>query len=437
MIKSFEQFIKENYNEKVVLNSMCEEYGAPLFNEISESLVCEINNSINEGKLIIDANMIEEGLFDTIGKLFKKGVDRASEKIEDNNTTTDNLKSSLDLILNVNGDVSSDVIAIGKKLKVTEIDNKVLTKIEELCKSAEDIYAELSDKEENTYKTISEKMTAANDAVKEFTEKSIAKIKEIAEISKNKISDIISAVIIFCKKMAEFSKNALINIGKGIAITFALPFILAFSLYKGALKVCEMLVEKVKDGAKILKDTFVKVKDAITNWVADMLKQAKETLKKDCDAIKDGANSAVKGIGKAYLSIVALLGQLVSDAKDKISKAYNDFVDVVKDFSDDVKAFVSEKWDIVSNWCKKTSTAFADGIKNVWSKMKDKVINTIDSVKDAYDTLKDNANATWEDIKKWSNEKQMAYYKDSIKYAADKWGKDEVSSWLGLNNDKE
>ena len=45
--------------------------------------------------------------------------------------------------------------------------------------------------------------------------------------------------------------------------------------------------------------------------------------------------------------------------------------------------------------------------------------------------------ATWEDIKKWSNEKQMAYYKDSIKYAADKWGKDEVSSWLGVNNGKE
>lgn len=433
MIKTFEQFINENYNEKVVLNSLCEEYGAPLFNEISESLVCEINNSINEGKLIIDDNMIEEGLFDTIGKLFMKGANKAGEKIEDNNTTADNLKSDLDSILNIHGDIGSDVIAMGQKLKITEIDNKVLAKIEELCKSAEDICAKLSDEEENTYKTITEKMTAADAAVKEFTEKSIAKIKEIAEISNNKVSDIISAVIIFCKKMAEFSKNALKNIGKGVVIAFALPFVLAFSLYKGALKVCEMLVEKVKNGAKILKDTFVKVKDAITNWVVDMLEEAKETLKKDCDAIKDDTKSAAKEIGKAYISIVALLGQLVSDTKDEISEAYNDFVDVVKELSDDVKAYISEKWDIVSNWYKKTSTAFADGIKNVWSKMKDKVVNTIDSVKDAYNTLKDNANATWEDVKKWTNEKQKAYYKDSIKYAADKWGKDEVSSWLELN----
>ena len=71
MIKSFEQFINENYNENVVINTMCEEYGAPLFNEISESLIAEIHNSINEGKLVIDMNMVEEGLFDSVANLFK------------------------------------------------------------------------------------------------------------------------------------------------------------------------------------------------------------------------------------------------------------------------------------------------------------------------------------------------------------------------------
>lgn len=430
MIKSFEQFINENYNEKVVIDSLCEEYGAPLFNEISESLVCEINNSINEGKIVIDANMIEEGLFDTIGKLFKKGADKASEKIEDNNTTIDDLKSSLDSILNVPGDVGSDIIAMGKELKSAEMDNKVLSKIEELCKSAEEICAKLSQKEEEAYKTISEKMTAANEAVKEFTKSSIAKIKEIAELSKNKIADIIAAVAMFCQRMAEYAKKALEMIGKGVVIAFALPFVLAFSLYKGAIKVCEMLVEKVKDGAKILKDAFVKVKDAITNWVVDMLKQAKETLKNACDAIKDGAKSAVKGIGKAFLAIVALLGQLASDAKDKISEAYNSFVDGVKEFSDDVKAFVSEKWDAVSKWCKKTATAFAEGIKNVWGKMKEKVVSAAGAVKDAYKTLKDNAKATWDDIKEWNDEKQQEDMKARIKYAADKWGKDTVESWV-------
>jgi hypothetical protein len=430
MIKTFEQFINENYNEKVVINSLCEEYGAPLFNEISESLVCEINNSINEGKITIDANMIEEGLFDTIGKLFKKVTDKASKKIDDNNTTIDDLKSSLDSILNAPGDIGSDVVAMGKELKSAEMDNKVLAKIEELCKSAEDICTKLSEKEESMYKTISEKMTAANEAVKEFTESSITKIKEIAELSKNKVADIIAAVTIFCQRMAEFAKKALVTIGKGVVIAFALPFVLAFSLYKGALKVCEMLVEKVKDGAKILKEAFVKVKDAITNWVTDMLKQAKETLKKDCDAIKEGSKDAAKGIGKAFLAIVAILGQLASDAKDKISEAYNSFVDSVKDFSDDVKAFVSEKWDIVSNWCKKTATAFADGIKNVWGKMKDKVVSAAGAVKDAYNDIKEYAKDTVTDINKWKEDKQRYFYKSSMKYAVDKWGKDEVSSWI-------
>lgn len=430
MIKTFEQFINENYNEKVVINSLCEEYGAPLFNEISESLVCEINNSINEGKITIDANMIEEGLFDTIGKLFKKVTDKASKKIDDNNTTIDDLKSSLDSILNAPGDVGSDVVAMGKELKSAEMDNKVLAKIEELCKSAEEICTKLSEKEESMYKTISEKMTAANEAVKEFTESSITKIKEIAELSKNKVADIIAAVTIFCQRMAEFAKKALVTIGKGVVIAFALPFVLAFSLYKGALKVCEMLVEKVKDGAKILKEAFVKVKNAITNWVTDMLKQAKETLKKDCDAIKDGSKSAAKGIGKAFLAIVAILGQLASDAKDKISEAYNSFVEGVKDFSDDVKVFVSDKWDVVSSWCKKTSTAFAEGIKTVWGKMKEKVVSAAGAVKDAYSTLKTNAKATWDEIKEWNDERQQEDMKARMKYAADKWGKDTVESWV-------
>lgn len=38
MIKTFEQFINENYNENPVL-ALDEEYGAPLFNEVSESLI--------------------------------------------------------------------------------------------------------------------------------------------------------------------------------------------------------------------------------------------------------------------------------------------------------------------------------------------------------------------------------------------------------------
>jgi hypothetical protein len=107
MIKSFEQFINENYNEKVVIDSLCEEYGAPLFNEISESLMFEINNSINEGKIVIDNNIIEEGLFDTIGKLFKKGADKAADKVEDKQMSIDDIRDqigdTLDNLGNIGG----------------------------------------------------------------------------------------------------------------------------------------------------------------------------------------------------------------------------------------------------------------------------------------------------------------------------------------------
>ena len=62
-------------------------------------------------------------------------------------------------------------------------------------------------------------------------------------------------------------KEAIKTIGKGVVFAFALPFVFAFAVYKGALKVCETLVEKVKDGAKIVKETFGKIKDAISEWV--------------------------------------------------------------------------------------------------------------------------------------------------------------------------
>jgi gas vesicle protein len=431
MIKTFEQFINENYSETPVL-AFGEEYGSPLFNEVSESLVYEIHKSINEGRLVIDANMIEEGLFDAIGKLFKKGSDAMAQKIEDNNAELKSTKGAMEFMLNnlhLDG-AGDDIQTWGRDINDLLKDEKLYKKIEELCKMAEDICAKLAEKENEMYKTISEKMTAANEAIKEFTEKAIAKIKEIVEVAKDKISSAVAAVIMFCKRMAAFATKAMEKIGKGIVLAFALPFVLAFAVYKGALKVCEALVEKVKDGAKIIKDSFVKIKDSIVAWVKDALTKAKDVLKKACDAIKDGAKAAYKAIGKAFLAIVAVLGQLASDAKDAIKEAYDSFVAGVKEFADEVKAFVKEKWDIVANWCKKTATAFADGVKNVWDKMKEKVTAAVGAVKDAYNTLKDNAKATWEDIKKWSDDKQKAYYKDSLKYASEKWGKDEVSSWM-------
>ena len=426
MIKTFEEFINENYNKNV---NYGEEYGYPLFNEVSESLMSEIYNSINEGVLTINTNMIEEGIFDSIGKMFTKGVEKMKNKSTDINDEIEHKKGVLKYIIDLpkNG---GDIIEIGASIKREEINAEVYEKIEELCKYAEDICKKLAEKEENTYKTISEKMTATNEAIQEFTEKSVNKLKEIVEISKNKISDIISAVVILACEMAEMAKDGLKKLGIGAAIAFSLPFLVTYSIYKCAVSVCEMLIEKIKDGAEIVKESLIKIKNSIANWVEDMLEEAKELLNEACDKVKNGAKKAYEAIGKSYLTIVATLGQLVSDTKDKISKAYNDFIESAEEFTDEVKSYISEKWNVVSNWCKKTSTAFADGIKNVWEKTKEKVMGAIESAKEAYNDLKDDANATWNEVVEWNTERQQKNIKAKMKYAVDKWGKDEVSSWL-------
>ena len=424
MIKTFEQFINENYNETPAL-VYGQEYGSPLFDEISESLVSEINNSINEGRIVI-----EEGIFDSIGKLFKKGSDITKEKIGDVESHIENIKDAIDYYYNNGMLEADDIVSYGKQVKKLSIEQNILSKIEELYSSAEKIFEGLAEKEENTYKTISEKMTAANEVVKEFTKMAIEKLKDIIETSKNKISDAISAVLLFCHKMAAFAKKAMENIGKGAVIVFTLPFIFGYSVYKGAVSLCEALVQKAKDGAQFVKESFVKIKDIIATWVSESLKKAKEAIKSACDAVADGAKKAYNAVGKAYLAIVGIIGQLASDIKDKISDAYNDFVDCLEEMADEVKEYVSEKWDTVSNWCKKTASAFAEGVKNVWGKIKDKVMDGIESVKDAYQTLEDEADATWSDIKQWSDNKQQDMFKSMLKYASDKWGADEVKSWL-------
>lgn len=429
MIKTFEQFINENYNEKPIL-AFDEEYGAPLFNEISESLMNSINNSINEGKLAIDYNMIEEGLFDSIGNLFKKGANAAGEKAAQAKEDIEITQNWMKELIEDPDDFSKEIVLQAKVLKSDIRVKEVTEKIESLCKSAEEICTKLAEKEANAYKTISEKMTAANEAIKTFTEDAIAKINEIVTASKDKLSDVIATVYTFLQRMVKFAKDAVEKIAEGFVFGLSLPIMFAYAVYKGAVKVCEMLAEKITDGAKIVKNIFTGIKNAIVTWVSETLASAKELLKKACDAIKDGAKKAYNAIGKTYLAIIATLGQLASDAKDKISEAYNNFVDGVKDFADDVKAYVSSKWETVSKWCKKTATSFSDGVKNVWEKTKEKVMSIVGSVKDAYQTLEDEAEATWDEVVTWNDERVQNNIKAKMKYAADKWGKDTVASWI-------
>jgi ElaB/YqjD/DUF883 family membrane-anchored ribosome-binding protein len=380
MIKTFEQFINET-----TAFDMNEEYGAPFFNKVSESLIAEIYKSINEGRLVINTNMIEENLFDTIGNAFKKSADKVSDKIEDDdkNATEKSLSKIIDYI---DGENISDW---DKDIKPDDIDDETYKKIESLCESAKNICNDFAENEDKKYKTISEKMSAANESIKKFMQIAISTITGILEISTNIIITSVYIILVFCRVMAaiviaSIKALAAISIVSVRVLAFTLPIVLAFSIYKGVLKVCETLVEKINGGSKIVKDVFVKIKASIVKWIVDSLKKAKDALKKSCDAAKDGAKKVYQNVGKAFITIAAMIGQLASDAKDEISKAYIDFINGAKEFTNDVKEFISEKWGVVSNWCKNAGTAFAEGIKNVWSKIKDKVANVTDSIKESH-----------------------------------------------------
>ena len=429
MIKTFEQFINENYNEMTTY-SLCEEYGAPLFNEVSESLMYNINRSIREGKITINTNMIEEGLFDAIGKLFGKLGGKAGENKRDSAESKEQFASSIDNIRKYTPEDFKGVEDTARWAREAQQSEAFYAKIEELCDKAVEICTKLSEKENEMYDTLKKKMTAANEAIKEFSEEAVAKIKEIIEKAKDGITAGFTTVVTFLQKMMEFVKNAMQKIGEGVVFACSLPIIFVYTVYKAVVAVCEKLVEGVKDGAKLLKDVFIKVKNAITSWVSDMLTKAKDLFVKAGQAIKDGATDAAKAIGRGFLTFVSIVGQLASDAKDAIKSAYDSFIEGAKEFAESVKAYIKGKWEVVTTWCKNTSTAFAEGVKNVWAKIKEKVTNAVGAVKDTYNAIKDYAKETVENINKWQDGKQRDFWKSGMKYAVDKWGKDEVSSWL-------
>lgn len=384
MIKSFEEFANEIMCGKT---KTFEEYGAPFFNEISESLMREINNSINEGKLVINPHMVEEGLFDTIGNLFKKSADKVENKIEDGDVNISDEKKSMKKILDAID--STDIADWDKDNRPEGIDDETYEKIESLCKEAENICKNVAKKEETDHKTIGEKLSAANEAIKDFMSKAIKIITAILIATPSLILTAIWIVQVFCVFMfvlvqAAIMSLAVIAINTIVTLYFTLPIMLAFAIYKGVLKVCEMLADKIEGSGEIIKNAFGKIKTAIVNWVVDSLKKAKNALKKACDSIKDGSKKAYNAVGKAYITIAAVIGQLASDAKDKISEAYTNFIDGAKDFRDEVKTFISDKLDVVSKWCKDTGTAFAEGVKNVWGKIKDKVVSITDGVKESH-----------------------------------------------------
>ena len=207
MIKTFEEFINENYSENLNIAYDDIMYGAPLFNEISESLISNIYDSINEGKLVLDTDMLEEGLFDSISNLFKKKINKMSDKsVKSEIERKSNNRSSAGRILGTGKVEISDFETIAKGLK-QQTEEKIYNKIISICDSAVEICEKLSEKEEEAYNTISDKMTAINEAINDFMKKTIKTINEIVVESKNKIQDVASMVMMFCSKMFEITKK--------------------------------------------------------------------------------------------------------------------------------------------------------------------------------------------------------------------------------------
>ena len=48
----------------------------------------------------------------------------------------------------------------------------------------------------------------------------------------------------------------MVKVGEGVVFGLTLPILFAYAVYKGTLKVCGVLVEKVKDGANFVKTVF-------------------------------------------------------------------------------------------------------------------------------------------------------------------------------------
>ena len=425
MIKSFEQFINENYNEIPTL-SYGEVYGTPFFNEISESLMYNINRGINEGRIVLNTNIIEEGFFDTIGdlvgKLGKKAADKADKYMDNAIDLEDKL---LKTVTTADNEKDIDKL-IDKNLRKEEF----FRIIEGLCDDAIALCTKLADKEQKMYDTFDEKMDAANEAVENFKKKLVDAFNSVVEKAKNGVTAVIAFVTTFLHKMSQFVKNALQKIGQGAVLCISLPIMLVYSVYTCAVSVCEKIGQAIKDGAKMLKDTFIKIKDVVASWIAGVITKAKDIISEAAKAIKDGAKKAVEAIGDAWVTVVSVVGQVASDVKDAIKDAYTSFIDSAKEFSESVKSYISNKWDQVKTWCKNTATAFSDGVKNVWNKMKEKVTAAVGAAKDAYNAIKDYAKETIDNINKWQDGKQRDFWKSGMKYAVNKWGKDEVSSWL-------
>lgn len=421
MIKKFNEFI----NESQTVRTDSTVYGENLFESITKSLIDSVDESINEGRITIQDNILNEGFFTN---LFKSAANKAGT-----NAVAAGMEK--EYFKNLTQDVTSggDLIKLGASIKKEEIKEDVWKLINTLCNDAVELIEKINKKEEEIQSSITKKLSATKEAIAEFVKKSQEVFVKITETSKNAIGDAISALRVLLGKLAEISVNALKATGKGAIIAVCLPFVLVYSTYKSVSKLCKKLAEKAKIAWNDIKDSIQAYGKVVSEWFKNQLNTIKETLKQWADKANEQGEKMIQAVAKAYLYVVGICGLIVdktAETASDIKDAFNSFIDSAKDYSIRVKDYISDRWDKVSTWTKEKSGEFADGVKNVWNVFKDKVNQVVKSTKDAVERLKEYKDEKIDQIETWSDDKKKAFGKSILAWAVDKWGADEVKGWI-------
>lgn len=419
MIKRFSEFINESNDITFGTNVV---YGESLFESISNSFIKSINESIYNGDISLEDNMLNEGWFTNI---FKNAGDKAKEKVEDADFKKEYFK-----LLAKEATSGSDIIKLGKTVKKEEIKENVWKYINSLCDDAVELIEKLNQKEEDAKLAITKKLTETKEAIDTFVKKSQDTFNKIASESKNAVVDTIAALRVFLAKLAEISTNALKTTSKYTIIAVCLPFVLAYSTYKSIVKLCERLCVKAKNVWNDVENSLKAYGKVLSDWIKLQINKIKDTLKEWSNRSKEEGQRTVQAVAKAYLYVVGVCGLVIDKTSSAIKDTYNSFIESAKDYTAQIKAYISDRWDKVTTWTKEKSGEFVQGVKNVWSAVKDKVNQVVSAGKDAINKLSDYKDDKVGQIESWTDDKKKTFAKSITAWAVKNWGADEVKSWV-------
>lgn len=420
MIKKFDDFVNESYVS--LQNIEKGVYGENLFESISDTLMEKIYDSINENRVSLDENMLNEGFFTN---LFKSASKRSEEKVDDAEAKKEYFKK---LIRETTS--GGDIIKLGLSVKKEEMSESTWKLINSLCDDAVELCDKLNQKEEETKNAITRKLSLTKVAIDDFVKKSTETFQKIVETSKNAVVDVLLSLRMLLGKLAQSSKEALETIGKGAIIGVCLPFVLVYSTYKSVVKLCEKLCEKAQKVWGEVKEALTQYSKVVSDWFKTQLDTIKNKLVDFSKKMKDGEEKVVKEVSKAYLYVVGVCGLVIDKTKSEIRDTYLKFVESAKNYSTQVKDYILDRWDKVSTWTKEKSGDFAEGVKSVWSALKDKVNQVMEAGKDANERLKEFANSKVDELEDWTDSKQKSFCKSILAYAVKNFGEDEVKSWI-------